>query len=144
MLREDRNDLTNYQIRKNPAGFGGVLYSSLDLETSVSTATIAVVRSVKRSIATGAFLAGFGGVDSQRAPVNFLTIEHADGLLGICLAAHRNKCETFGPSGITVLDHIHGDNSAGCGEQGAELILGRIIAHITNVQFYFQLFLVFQ
>ena len=121
--------------QKNPAQLGRVSKSANDLETSVSTTAVTITGSTK-----GAFFAGLGGIDSQRASANFFSMKHADGLLGIRLGTHCDEGETLGGSRIAILDDIYGDYTAGFGEHSAQLFLGCIITHITYVQFNFQLF----
>jgi len=85
----------------------------------------------------GFFHARFGNIDLQLVVGHGIGIEHADGLVGIGLRAHRDERKALGLTVIAVLDDFGGRDVPGLCEQGAKFILGGRFCKISYVQSYF-------
>jgi len=72
--------------------------------TVVTTATAAATLAAVATAATAAFLTRTGRTHSQRTVLEFLAIEHADGVLHIRLIFHFNESKSLGSARVAVFD----------------------------------------
>ena len=79
------------------------------------------------------FFAGPGYINCERAVVHGFSVEQADGFFCLSLTAHHHKGETLRSPGVAILDDIHRSYCARLTEQRPQLVLGRVIGHITNI-----------
>ena len=92
--------------------------SAVELTTAeFALATATATTAAAAEVATGTLFTGFGFIDGQRATIEFLAIEIADGLGGLFLRAHLDERKAAGLARELVHDEFAAADVTGLLEQ---------------------------
>src|SRR6266571_7683022 len=81
--------------------------------------------------------AGTGEINRKSTVVKCRAIQQTNSFLGLGLRAHFHKSESFGPARVAVFNHVDRLHLARLREKPPQIILGRRVGKITDVQFCF-------
>jgi len=91
----------------------------------IAPAARAAARPVGSSVTKGGArlpsLAGFGEIDSKGAIAELSAVEHADGLLSLCLSLHFDEAKAPRSARVPVGDEGYGFDRPGLGEEGVKV-----------------------
>src|SRR4029453_14165580 len=107
------------------------------VEAAAATAAATSIATAAAAAATAAQPAfGFRRClfDDQRAPVHLLLVKFADGFLCFLVRAHLDKSKAAGAAGSHVAHHANAVHLAGAAEQFGELIFGRGVRKVPDVE----------
>ena len=104
--------------------------------TATATATpAAAVTPATATTRTRTIFTRTGFIDRQRAAIEVFAVQSLNRRLGAFFGFHGDKREAARASAEFVLDEIHFDDRAMCGEKVLKLVLGSVEGKVSHKQF---------